>query len=156
MFQDFLKRREEDKKAPVTDGAAAYRLRATASFREVADAMIERQAMKDRLKAFFDSGYDAILMPPGTITAFPHNQEGSSATRRIDVDGAQAPYLSILNWIALGSALHVPALAVQAGFTQAGIPVGVQLVSRWNNEDLLFDVGAEVEKRLGGFVPPKI
>ena len=156
VWNDFASRRDADRKIAANDAGATYRLRATASFREVAGAMIERDAMKEKLKAFFDSGYDAILMPLGTVTPFPHNQEGTPATRMLDVDGVKVPYISILNWIALGSALHVPALAVPAGMSERNVPVGVQLVTRWNAEDLLFDLGAEVENRLGGFTPPPI
>ncbi len=45
------------------DGGAAFRLFSTASFRDVSRARVQRQNQKDKLKAFFDEGYDAILMP---------------------------------------------------------------------------------------------
>jgi aspartyl-tRNA(Asn)/glutamyl-tRNA(Gln) amidotransferase subunit A len=42
--------------------------------------------------------------------------------------------------------LGVPALQVPAGFTQGGLPVGMQLVSPWGNEALLFRIGAAYER----------
>jgi amidase len=60
----------------------------------------------------------------------------------------------MLNWIALATALHGPALAVPAGRTKAGLPVGVQLIGP--SEDRLFDYAHVLEERLGGFSPPPI
>jgi len=74
----------------------------------------------------------------------------------MDVDGREEPYAGLLNWIALATSLHAPALAVQAGQTASGLPVGVQLVGRWNGEDRLFDLAQAVEEGLGGFSPPPV
>ena len=88
------------------------------------------------------------------VTAFPHQQEPSFNDRILDVDGKPVPYPNIINWISLATALHAPALAVQAGQTAKGLPVGVQIVGPWNGEDRLFDFAAAVEEGLGGFRPP--
>ncbi len=122
----------------------------------MARAIIARQKQKDALARFFDEGYEAVLMPITPVTAFPHDQQGSFATRTIEVDGKTEPYPSLLNWIALATSLHLPALAVQAGRTKAGLPVGVQLVGRWNAEDRLFDLAQSVEEGLGGYSPPPL
>jgi Asp-tRNA(Asn)/Glu-tRNA(Gln) amidotransferase A subunit family amidase len=45
---------------------------------------------------------------------------------------------------------------VQAGQTDKGMPVGVQLVGRWNGEDRLFDLGRAIEQELGGFRAPAL
>jgi len=145
----------------VTEGGpdaagASYRLRATASFREIAAAHVEQQAHKDKLACFFE-GYDAIVMPISMVTAFPHQQEPSFQDRILDLDGKPTPYPNILNWISPATALHAPALAVQAGQTAKGLPVGVQIVGPWNGEDRLFDFAAAVEEGLGGFrAPPEL
>lgn len=137
------------------DGGAAFRLSATATFRDIARARVQRQKQKDRLEAFFDEGYDAILMPVTPIPAFAHNQQGSFADRVIEVDGKAVPYGSLLNWISLATSLRAPALAVQAGQTASGLPVGVQLVGRWNGEDRLFDLAHAIEEEFG-FEPPPL
>jgi len=136
-------------------GAARFRLRASAPFREMAAAMAKRQAAKDRLAAFFRD-YDAILMPIDMTPPFAHLQEGTFADRVLTVDGAAVPYSGLLNWISLATALHAPALAVRAGRTAQGLPVGVQVVGRWHGEDRLFDFAAAIEEQLGGFAPPPI
>ena len=133
--------------------AASYRLRATASHREILAANVKQQTHKDKLAAFFER-YDAIVMPISMVTAFPHQQEPSFQDRILDLDGKPTPYPDILNWISPATALHAPALAVQAGQTAKGMPVGVQIVGPWNGEDRLFDFAAAVEEGLGGFKPP--
>jgi amidase len=136
--------------------AALFRLRATASYREVMSAAIKRQAMKDRLQEFFASGWQAILMPIGPIAAFKHLHEPEFNDRTIDVDGEIVSYSSMLNWIAPATALHAPSLAVPAGRSPSGLPIGVQIMGPWHGEDRLFDIAGAIEDALGGFSPPPI
>jgi amidase len=90
------------------------------------------------------------------VTAFPHQQEAGFNERILDVDGKPTPYPAILNWISPATALHAPALAVQAGQTAKGLPVGVQIVGPWHGEDRLFDFAFAVEEGCGGFRKPPI
>ncbi|MGZ5961245.1 MAG: amidase family protein [Rhizomicrobium sp.] len=157
LLKSFDAMREADLKLFKNGGdgaaAAAFRLRARPTPDEAADAQAKRQAHKERLADFFKS-YDAIVMPISMVTAFPHQQEPSFNDRILDVDGKPVPYPNIINWISLATALHAPALAVQAGQTAKGLPVGGQIVGPWNGEDRLFDFAAAVEEGLGGFRPP--
>jgi aspartyl-tRNA(Asn)/glutamyl-tRNA(Gln) amidotransferase subunit A len=57
-----------------------------------------------------------------------------------DMRVAWAPYLNVFNLTG-----H-PALSVPAGFTQAGLPVGVQLVGRWHAERDVFAVARRLER----------
>jgi len=148
-------RTQDRKLAAQGDRGAGYRLAATASAREVYAANIKQQAAKDRLADFF-TRYDAIVMPISMVTAFPHNQEIAFNDRILDLDGKPVSYSGILNWISPATALHAPALAVQAGQTAAGLPVGVQVVGPWNGEDRLFDFAAAIEDGLGGFRKPPL
>jgi amidase len=137
------------------EGAAAamFRLRARPSPEEAASAQSRRAAHKHRLAEFFKT-YDTIVMPISMVTAFPHQHEPTFNERLLDVDGKTVPYPKIIEWISLATALHAPALAVQAGRNHKGMPVGVQIVGPWNGEDRLFDFAAAVEEGLGGFSPP--
>lgn len=132
-----------------------YRAASTASFREVAGAYAARQTFKDVLAEFFGK-WDAILMPLDPVPAFPHQQAAIMTERVIDVDGTNWNYLHLLDWISVATALHAPAISVQAGRTDAGLPVGAQIVGPWNGEDRLFDYAAAIEERLGGFAPPAL
>lgn len=122
---------------------------------EVLAAQRARQALKDRMKTFFQS-HDAIVMPITPVTAFKHDHSEPFFERRLEIDGSQVAYAAMLGWIALATALHLPGLAVQAGRDARGMPVGVQIVGPWDGEDRLFDLAAAVEESLGGFAPPAI
>jgi len=136
-------------------GIAAFRYRASAPYREIAAAQVVRERLKEKLADFF-TRYDIVVMPIDMVPPFAHTQDGSFSERTLLVDNEIRPYSDLLNWVGPASALHVPALAVQAGRTPAGLPVGVQLVGPWNGEDRLFDFAFAIEERLGGFAPPPI
>lgn len=135
-------------------GQARYRLRATATPAYVSAAQKIRQAQKDALAAFFDD-HDAILMPITTIPAFAHDHSPINK-RTITVNGKTERYMSMLNWIALATSLHAPALALQAGRTPNGLPVGVQLVGPEDSEGGLLNLALAAEEALGGFHPPPL
>jgi amidase len=160
VYDSFLSMRDADLRA-VAEGAgdlttAQFRLRSTASYRDVLRAVVKRQAMKDRFAQFFASGFDAILCPLGPVAAFPHSQDLPPTERTLDVDGASVPYMSMLTWIALATALHLPAMAIPAGQNRNGLPIGVQLIAPWYGEDRLFDFAGTLEIELGGFKSPAL
>lgn len=128
-------------------------VRATASFRSVADAMADRQAMKDQLADWF-AQWDAILAPVSAVVALTHRQEGRLPERTIEVDAARVPYPHLFDWIALATDLHLPALAAPLTRTAAGLPIGVQLIGKWHEEDFLLDLADALERETGGFHPP--
>ena len=158
VYSNILARRAEDERLVREGGdraeAALYRLRAATSHREIVKACVQRQKQKDALAEFFAESADAIVMPISPVTAFHHMHEGTFSDRKLDVDGTQVPYSTLLWWIALATSLHAPALAVPAGRTNAGMPVGVQIVGPWNGEDRLCDIAQAIEESLGGFSPP--
>jgi amidase len=131
------------------------RLATGAQASEVIAAQRARQEMKDAMTAFFTS-HDAIVMPISPVTAFKHDHSEPFHMRKLDVDGKAVAYPNMLGWIALATALHLPALAVPAGRSAANMPVGVQIVGPWNGEDRLFDFAAAVEEGIGGFQAPPL
>ena len=153
------KTREADEKAFAASrdpwSQELNRLATTARAGEIAQAQRARQALKDQMKPFFRD-YDAVVMPITPGTAFKHDHSEPFHARRLDIDGRPTPYPTMLGWIALATALHLPALAVPAGRSTTGLPVGVQIVGPWKGEDRLFDFAGLVEESLGGFSPPSL
>jgi amidase len=157
VLNEMAKTRDTDLKAFAASrdpwGRELSRLAVVARADEVLAAQRARQALKDQMAVFFGSN-DAILMPITPVTAFKHDHSEPFFERQIDVDGKTEMYGKMLGWIALATALHLPSIAVQAGRSASGMPVGVQIVGPLNGEDRLFDYGEAVEEGLGGFSPP--
>jgi len=159
MLAEMENIREADKQAvgdsPDPWSPAFNRLVCTSRYYEFARAQAERQQLKDRMARFFQN-HDAILMPVAPVTAFPHDHSEPFFARKLDVDGQSVPYMTMLCWIALATTLHLPAIAMPAGLTGSGLPVGVQLVGPEHGEDRLFDLAVAAEEASGGFTPPPV
>ncbi len=158
MLNEAVKTRDADLKAFAVSrdpwSSELNRLAINAQASEVLAAQRARQAMKDQMATFYKA-YDAIVMPITPVTAFKHDHSEPFYDRRLDVDGKSENYATMLGWIALATALHLPSLAVQAGRSSTNMPTGVQIVGPLNGEARLFDFAAAVEESAGEFKPPK-
>lgn len=134
-------------------GGAGFAVAATSSFRDVAKARVVRQRLREELEAWFGD-WDAVLCPIAPVTAFTHRQEGTVSDRVLEVDGREVAYARMLDWIALATVLHAPALAAPVTRTSSGLPVGAQLVGRWGQERRLLDMADALERETGGFHAP--
>ena len=90
---------------------------------EVADAYAVANRLWQRAHDFF-ADYDLMIGPVTQVSPFPADQEWPS-----EVAG-EAP-ATYLHWMLSNcriSAMMLPALSLPAGFTDAGLPVGAQLI----------------------------
>jgi amidase len=157
VFDRLVARREEAAEA-VAGGAdryspEAFTLYATPTFREVQRLRVAREEIKNAVRDWFGQ-WDAIFTANAPVPAFPHDHGPSMAARTLDVDGRSVPYFRLLDWISLATLVHLPALSAPVGQTAAGLPVGVQLIGRWNEEDRLLGLAEILEAATGGFRPP--
>ena len=97
--------------------------------------------------------FDAILAPIAAVTAFPHDHRPFNRRRLLSTDGA-LPYPSMLNWISLATALHLPATAIPAGPAACGLPVGVQLIGPLNGDSKTLALAQAIEENVRGFTAP--
>ncbi|MGK4584961.1 amidase [Kitasatospora sp. HPMI-4] len=75
--------------------------------------------------------FDALILPPATTTAFPHDSTADAGQERQSV---------------FANLAGLPVLTVPAGHDEAGLPIGVQIVGpRWSDIRLL-DIAAEMEE----------
>jgi amidase len=66
------------------------------------------------------------------------------------------PYASMLNWISLATALHLPATAIPAGPSTSGLPVGVQLIGPLNGDARMLALAKAIEENVRGFTAPDL
>lgn len=143
--------------APVDDDSQAVRTArsATQSHATWLAADERRAGIVAEWAELFES-VDILLAPVSPVPAFPHDTERPFARRELDVDGRMIPYDRHLVWSGLATLPLLPATAVPAGRTPAGLPVGVQILGpRWGDRTTLA-FAALVEQITGGFVPPPL
>ena len=67
----------------------------------------------------------------------------------------ERPYLDFLCWASLATGADLPALSVPVGPSQAGMPLGVQVIAPMGEDRSAIAVGAMLEQLGGGYrVPP--
>ena len=89
----------------------------------------------------FMQNYDLLLSPTTTAPAFDHGGYGPKEINGQPVDRLkQAPFTSVFNWTGQ------PAASVPAGFTKAGLPVGMQVVGRHLDDAMVMRAAAAYER----------
>ncbi|PZQ60273.1 MAG: amidase [Phenylobacterium zucineum] len=133
--------------------SAAMTMGYTARHREwmVADAV--RQRLRHEISQTFDK-WTVILAPIAPVPAFPHDRRPFRKRSLKTSDGGIIPYPSMLTWISAATALRLPATAVPAGRTPAGLPVGVQLIGPLGADGRVLAVAQAIDEAVRGFEPP--
>jgi amidase len=91
-----------------------------------------------------------LLSPVSSVTAFAHRQR-RYVTPSKEIGQFQA--MMSATWVNL---LGLPAIVVPFGLDADGLPVGVQLIGRPFEEELLLDLAVELEKVRGPFPAPAL
>lgn len=68
------------------------------------------------------------------------------------------PVARVIDWLytAIFNVLELPVTQVPLGLNSEGLPLGVQVVAAHGNDHLTIAVAMELERRMGGWVPPAI
>ena len=123
--------------------AAGIRAGGAYSGQELLAATVKRTEFFRAVQAWFER-CDLVATP---TMSRPPLDAAHPADRPITINGRPAgdmraawiPYLNLFNLTG-----H-PALSIPAGFTRAGLPVGLQLVGRWHAEEELFAAARVLE-----------
>ncbi|MFD0000484.1 amidase [Nocardia sp. NPDC127526] len=132
----------------------AARLRGTVlSHRDWVAANNRRELHRHGWRQLF-AEFDAVVCPITPTPAFPHNHTGGLEDRRIDIDGVEYPYFDQLVWAGMATMPGLPATAVPAGRSPAGLPVGVQLIGPMFEDRTPLRLAELLEQKIGGFQAP--
>ena len=96
-----------------------------------------RTLIKRDFEDVFAAGVDAILTPATPSAAFAQGEKGSSDPIEM--------YLNDVFTVTVNMA-GLPGIAVPAGLSSAGLPLGLQLIGRAFDEETLFSVAAAIEQ----------
>lgn len=89
-----------------------------------------------------------LLCPVAAIPAFRHGE------RRWQIDRKPVKYLDAWSYCEWFNLLGFPAAVVPVGRSPEGLPIGVQIVGKPWEEELVLAVAAGVERECGGYVAP--
>ena len=114
----------------------------------------QRMQYRRAWSAFFGE-WDVLLCPVIATEALPHMQQGDTYERTFVVNGRTIPYNDMLFWPGLTCGYHLPASVAPLGVTDAGLPIGVQIVGPIYGDRTTIAVAAMLEQAWRGFVAPK-
>jgi amidase len=111
---------------------------------QIARAERLRAELYERARQFF-ARYDALVCPVSQVPPFPVEQQYVT-----EIDGQ--PMETYIDWMRSCYYISVighPAISVPAGFTEAGLPVGLQIVGRHQGELALLQLAHAYEQATG-------
>jgi len=112
-----------------------------------------RHQMRWRWAEFFRD-YDLLLCPAAASPAFPHDHAGERHERTIAVNGRRVPTTDQLFWAGYPGVAFLPSTVAPAGFSRAGLPIGVQIVGPQYGDRTCIELARLLEREFQGFVPP--
>lgn len=91
-----------------------------------------------------------LVCPVAAIPAFRHGE------RRWRIDGREVGYLDAMVYTQWFNLLGNPVAVVPVGRSSEGLPIGVQVVGRPFEEELVLSVAAVIERECGGYQRPPL
>jgi amidase len=115
--------------------------------------VVETLAARDRMRAALLRnlpGRTVLLMPVCGVAAFPHRE------RSFPVDGKSIGLWEAMLPAVLANVLGLPAVTIPMDLNEEGLPVGIQLVGRPYDDELLLEVAVRLERARGPFAAPSL
>jgi Asp-tRNA(Asn)/Glu-tRNA(Gln) amidotransferase A subunit family amidase len=115
---------------------------------DILKAWEERDRVRANLLRWMERA-PLFVAPVGAVPAFRHEEFA-----RVEVEGSVVPTFRAFSQTHAANVFDLPAVAVPAGRTRAGLPVGVQVVGRPFEESRVLDAARLIEAALGGWLAP--
>ena len=94
--------------------------------------------------------YPVLICPTAAVPAFRHGE------REWQVDGKTVKYLDAWSYCEWFNLLGFPAVVVPMGYSGQGLPIGVQIIGRPWQEEVVLAVAAKLEKERGPWQAPPL
>jgi aspartyl-tRNA(Asn)/glutamyl-tRNA(Gln) amidotransferase subunit A len=119
------------------------------AFTDYLAAEHQAEALRSAFAGFFQR-YDVLLCPVNPVTATPHGAQ------ELIVNGVKVSWMHVMAATSPFNLTGLPALSVPFGFSSESLPIGIQLVSKWLDEETILRLGALLERKggLGDRRPP--
>jgi Asp-tRNA(Asn)/Glu-tRNA(Gln) amidotransferase A subunit family amidase len=112
-------------------------------------AWLGRDAVREKI-LFQMRKYPVLICPTAAIPAFRHGE------REWQVEGAAVKYLDAWSYCEWFNLLGFPSVVVPMGFSKGGLPIGVQIVGRPWEEEVVLAVAAKLERERGPWQSPRL
>lgn len=115
-------------------------------------AMVAQKRTRLQWQQYFND-VDVFLSPVTFTPAFPHDHS-PLWRRRLQTSLGERHYADLLGWIAAATYSGCPASSMPAGFTEDGLPVGLQIMGPFLEDATPLDLAARLSEVIGGYEPP--
>ena len=115
----------------------------------VVENLVARDKMRARLLRQMEQ-CPVLLTPPSSIAAFHHRQ------RRYETPSKEIGQFQAMMPATFANLLGLPAMVIPFYIDNRGLPIGVQLVGRPYEEELLLDIAVRMEEARGPFPAPAL
>jgi amidase len=113
-----------------------------------------RLAFRATWQSYFKS-HDVFLLPSSFTAAFAHDHGEPMEKRLIETPEGRRPYIQHAPyWISTATLAGLPATVAPVGVTDAGLPVGIQIVAPMWEDGTSIEFAALLSELTGGFTAP--
>src|SRR5699024_3182156 len=113
------------------------------------------QKRVEELVSYFSQGDEEVynyyenrvsILPVYHSAALPHGDVYR------EIFSIKKTYQQVMPYVAYANVWGLPSLTIPIGVDDANMPIGIQIISRVGNEDLIFHVGKLMEREFRGYV----
>jgi amidase len=113
--------------------------------------------LRERLRlqwATLFTDYDVLLCPITPTAAILHDHSEPAIDRTIHVNGTARPYFDQLAWPGVVGMAYLPSTVAPVGRTPAALPIGMQIVGPYLEDQTPIAFARHLADAIGGFEPP--
>lgn len=148
LFEEPLVRGHEDQLSPVfQDFLARAHAAPPLTAGELLNAWAEADIIRGKLLAQMQE-FPLLLCPVCAVPAFRHEE------RSWIIDGQAVEYLDAMRYSQWFNLLAAPAAVVPVGRAPEGLSIGVQIVGRPYDDEIVLKVASVIDREFGYVVPP--